>query len=106
MDLDGDSPQAVPVSPPPQKMPGGFDIPRTNGTNGVGAGDAEGPVPPPHKSNSTSPTPAAAPTPEDAEAFKNAGNKFYKAKEYGKAIDEYTKGMTENPVHRARLTII
>ena len=81
----------APTSPPPQaSMPGAFDSPKTNGTNGTPNG--EGPVPPPHKSNPTSPVAVAAPTPEEAEAFKTAGNKFYKAKEYKKAIEEYTKG--------------
>jgi DnaJ family protein C protein 7 len=90
MDIDSDGP-AAPSSPAPQSnMPGSFDIPKSNGTNGSTNG--EGPVPPPHKSNPTSPVPPAAPTPEEAEAFKTAGNKFYKAKEYKKAIEEYTKG--------------
>jgi DnaJ family protein C protein 7 len=90
MDIDSDGP-AAPSSPATQSnMPGSFDIPKPNGTNGSTNG--EGPVPPPHKSNPTSPVPPAAPTPEEAEAFKTAGNKFYKAKEYKKAIEEYTKG--------------
>jgi len=95
MDIDGEGPNGAssPVTSPapPQNIPGSFEIPKLNGrkdstTNG------EGPVPPPHKSNPSSPAPAAVPTPEDAEAFKTAGNKFYKAKEYRKAIEEYTKG--------------
>lgn len=85
MDIDSEAPS----SPPPQNnMPGAFDTPKTNGTKVNG----EGPAPPPHKTP-TSPPPAAAPTPEDAEAFKTAGNKLYKAGDYKKAIEEYTKGM-------------
>jgi len=92
MDIDIDAQDGVPTSPPPpSNVPGSFDTPKTNGTNGTVNG--EGPVPPPHKSNPTSPATPVAPTPEDAEAFKTAGNKFYKAKEYNKAIVEYTKGM-------------
>jgi DnaJ homolog subfamily C member 7 len=88
MDIDSEGPN-VPSSPPPQtNMPGSFDFPQTNGTKANG----EGPAPPPHKSP-TSPVPAPAPTPEDAEAFKTAGNKLYKAGDYKKAIEEYTKGM-------------
>ncbi len=91
MDIDSESSNVAPTSPPPQvNIPGAFDTPKTNGTNGVVSG--EGPVPPPHKSNPTSPVPAPAPTAEEAEAFKTAGNKFYKAKEYKRAIEEYTKG--------------
>lgn len=90
MDVDSEGQNEAPTSPPPQaKMPGTFDSPKQNGTPVNG----EGPVPPPHKSNPTSPVAAAPPTPEEAEAFKAAGNKFYKAKEYKKAIEEYTKGM-------------
>lgn len=99
MDIDSEGPNgAPPVSPPPQqKMPGAFDTPKTNGANGKDKENekenGEGPAPPPHKSNPSSPEAPAAPTPEEAEAFKNAGNKHYKAKEYKKAIEEYTKGV-------------
>lgn len=89
MDVDGDiaMPNGAPSSPAHAAMPGSFDIPSSNGnTNG------EAPAPPPHKSPPASPEAPPAPTPEDAEAFKTTGNKFYKAKEYRKAIEEYTKG--------------
>jgi DnaJ family protein C protein 7 len=69
-------------------MPGSFDSPQTNGTKLNG----EGPAPPPHKSP-TSPVAVPAPTLEDAEAFKIAGNKLYKAGDYRKAIAEYTRGI-------------
>jgi DnaJ family protein C protein 7 len=86
-----DESNAAPVFPPPQSnMPGSFDALKTNVPNGTGNGD--GPIPPLHKSNPTSPVPDAAPTAEQAEAFKTAGNKYYKAKEYKKAVEEYTKG--------------
>jgi DnaJ family protein C protein 7 len=49
------------------------------------------PTPPPHRTKSSPPPPPEL-RPEEAEAFKAAGNKFYKAGQYGKAIDEYTKG--------------
>lgn len=91
MDIDSEGPNGAPASPSPQtNMPGSFDSPKMNGTNGSPSN--EGPVPPPHKSNPTSPATVPASTPEEAEAFKTAGNKFYKAKEYKKAIEEYTKG--------------
>lgn len=106
MDVDSE-PQAAPTSPPPQsKMPGSFEAPKpaANGTNGATSSHAEGPVPPPHKSNPSSPVAPAAPTPEEAEAFKAAGNKFYKAKDYKKAIEEYTKGIAENMYNKAICT--
>ena len=92
MDVDSEGPNGAPTSTPPQSsMPGSFDAPKANGRKESMNG--EGPVPPPHKSNPTSPAPAAAPTTEQAEEFKTAGNKFYKAKEWKKAIEEYTKGI-------------
>ena len=96
MDIDSEAVNGSPSSPRSQQnVPGAFDTPRVNGRKDStveGAGEDQGPVPPPHKTNPTSPVPVASPTPEDAEAFKTAGNKFYKAKEYKKAIEEYTKG--------------
>lgn len=93
MDIDSEGPNGMPSSPSTQaNMPGAFDTPKANGTNTNG----EGPVPPPHKSNPTSPVAAPASTPEEAEAFKANGNKFYKSKEYKKAIEEYTKGRIVN----------
>lgn len=91
MDVDYDRPNGVPSSPTQPAVTMSTDLPSGNGVNGAAKGKA--PTPPPHKSAPTSPAPAAVPTAEDAEAFKTAGNKFYKAKEYKRAIEEYTKGM-------------
>ena len=46
------------------------------------------PTPPPHRS----PTPPAEPA-VDPEDHKNLGNKYFKARDYVKAVTEYTKGM-------------
>ena len=91
--MDVDEPQA-PTSPlkasppatPSQSAPGAFPDSTTNGnTNGVSDHDDEkSPTPPPHKE--------PPPPPVDAEACKAAGNKFFKAKDYARAITEYTKG--------------
>jgi DnaJ family protein C protein 7 len=73
-------------------VPNSPDAPATNGTNGVnGAKDSNGdvPVPPPHRSQPSSPAQTAA---DDAETFKNDGNKYFKAKDYTRAIEYYTKG--------------
>jgi DnaJ family protein C protein 7 len=90
MDVDYDV-NSTPSASAQSAMPGSFATPPVNGSNGTA--DAQAPTPPPHKSPPASPEAPPAPTPEDAEAFKTAGNKLYKAKEYKKAIEEYTKGM-------------
>lgn len=57
--------------------------PTRNGENGTnGTDEGKSPTPPPHRPQPT----------VDAEACKAAGNKFFKAKDYKKAIAEYTKG--------------
>ncbi|KAF2101905.1 TPR-like protein [Rhizodiscina lignyota] len=89
MDLDREqtaSPSATPASPPPP--PGSF--PQTNGVNGTHAKEERPPTPPLHR------TPTG-PNLEDAESHKAAGNKFFKAKQYDKAIEEYTKAIDINP---------
>ncbi len=89
------------TSPAPE-TPGAFPMSGTNGMNGghdrEAEGDGEGeeqqPVPPPHM---TPASPVAAQQPAkpavDAEACKAQGNKFYKAQQYDKAVEEYTKGL-------------
>ncbi|KAI4715524.1 TPR-like protein [Aureobasidium sp. EXF-10727] len=68
-------------------------------TNGNGTADKltqngdAAPAPPPHKTPTTPPPP----TTEDAEAFKAAGNKYFKAGDYTKAIAEYTKAVEADP---------
>lgn len=82
MDLDADVQNAK------NSASASAEVPQANGV------DAEEAVPPPpaHKSGPSSPIQDSL-TPEDAEAFKIAGNKYFKAKEYKKAIEEYTKGV-------------
>lgn len=93
MDVDA----APPAQQESQKenMPGSFEQ-STNGVNGTAdkmdVDEDMPPTPPPHKSRPESPVEKPAPTPEEAESFKNQGNVHYKAREYGKAIAEYTKG--------------
>jgi len=91
--MDGESDQnrsSEPSSPATGNTPGAF--PETNGVNGTHK-EEEAPAPPPHKSS-------PPPKPEvDAEACKAAGNKFFKAREWEKAIQEYTKGKTAVKSH-------
>lgn len=76
-------------STPPPKNPSAqanFSVPITNGH----ANRSQAPTPPPHKSNPSSPTPTSE---DDAESYKAAGNRFFKDRNYPKAIEQYSKGM-------------
>lgn len=89
MDVDREPSAAPPSSPPQQQSQ--FTVPISSPTNGdKSPTNGEGPVPPPHRSNPSSPVPSAA---DEAEAYKAAGNKFFKEKDYKNAIVQYTKGM-------------
>ncbi|EXJ89405.1 hypothetical protein A1O3_02472 [Capronia epimyces CBS 606.96] len=65
-------------------------------TNGVNGHDERSPTPPPHR------VPAAPKV--DPEACKAAGNKFFKAKDYDKAIEEYTKAVEADPANPTYLS--
>lgn len=90
---DTPTPIATPDTPqsPQQSAPGAF--PTTNGENG--SDENEAPQPPPHQSPK-SPQEESAPA-VDPEACKAAGNKFFKAKQFDKAIAEYTKAVVASP---------
>ncbi|KAK1765648.1 TPR-like protein [Phialemonium atrogriseum] len=92
------SPQPGPQTAPQPAPTNSFTVPVTNGVNGANgpasAEDGDVPVPPPHKSQPSSPTQTAA---DDAETFKNEGNKFFKAKDYTRAIEFYTKAVVLQP---------
>ncbi|KAI1417529.1 hypothetical protein F5Y13DRAFT_59446 [Hypoxylon sp. FL1857] len=100
MDVDKDTPSAPPSSPPPAQPQASFTVPvNTPPTNGVKNGananeEAEGPAPPPHRSNPSSPVPTDA---EAAEAHKADGNRFFKQKDYARAIAEYTSAIQLMP---------
>lgn len=79
--------QKVPSSPP--SAPGAF--PSTNTSDATAHEEDTPPRPPPHRSSSNS-VPKSD-TEAEAEAFKAAGNKFFKAQQFDKAIGEYTKGI-------------
>lgn len=99
MDIDrepANGAAANPSSPPQQasnpSAQANFAVPISNGASHP----TEAPVPPPHKSNPSSP----APSPHDeAEAYKAAGNRFFKDRNYSKAIEQYSKGKTASPPH-------
>lgn len=90
MDIDREpvngasSPASQPQSNPSAQA--NFSVPIPNGTH-----HNDAPAPPPHRSNPSSPVPTAL---DDAEAYKAAGNRFFKDKNYTKAIEQYSKGMT------------
>ncbi|KAI1854666.1 hypothetical protein JX266_000784 [Neoarthrinium moseri] len=98
MDVDREPSAAPPSSPPQQQQqqqPNGFTVPVSSPTNGRKTPtNGEGPVPPPHRSNPSSPVPSAA---DEAEAYKNAGNKFFKEKDYKNAIVQYSKAVELMP---------
>ena len=92
MDLDLEAGYGTPSSPPSnlngsykQASGIGHGHPASSRVNGD-----SGPLPPPHGTNPTSsPPPKSA---IDPEACKALGNKYFKAKDYTKAIQEYSKG--------------
>lgn len=84
MEIDSDAPAVNGSSQPPtpsHDAPGAFP---GEEPNGVDDRDEKSPTPPPHR---LQPTPKV-----DPEACKAAGNKFFKAKDYDRAVQEYTKG--------------
>lgn len=109
MDEDQDDFLAsAPSSPPPvppgsfQELNGGIHNDRINGDriNGDRINGDSSPVPPPHRTNAFS---SPSPQPRiDPEACKLSGNKYFIAKDYPKAIAEYTKGRRgAHPNHRS-----
>lgn len=88
MDIDRDTPSSPQETPPASQS----DSAPTN-SNGVQHGDTErSPTPPPHRSS----PPQSQPS-DGGESFKLAGNKFYKAGDYERAIEEYNKGQLQSP---------
>jgi DnaJ family protein C protein 7 len=119
--VNGGNPSSPPPPPPPQAPPpqyqpprpanppshqNTFTVPVTNGAADVPStndtADEEVPAPPPHRSQPSSPVQSDA---EQAETFKNEGNKFFKAGDYTHAVEFYTKGESRqqkfNVVHTA-----
>ncbi|RYP45791.1 hypothetical protein DL768_007910 [Monosporascus sp. mg162] len=106
MDVDKDAAAspAPPSSPPPatQQPPSSsytvpISAPPTNGVKDAPLPPKpreEGPAPPPHGSRPSSPVPTAA---DEAEAYKAAGNKFFKEKDFRNAIIQYTKALELMP---------
>jgi DnaJ family protein C protein 7 len=89
MDVDSEPVNGArsPTPPNPKSnAQANFSVPIPNGSSH----DDGAPPPPPHKSNPGSPTITPE---EDAEAYKAAGNRFFKEKNYYKAIEQYSKGM-------------
>jgi DnaJ homolog subfamily C member 7 len=90
MDIDQEPPvngDATP-EPPNASAQTNFAVPISNGTNHEENEPA--PTPPPHKTNPSSPQPTPA---DEAESYKAAGNRFFKEKNYAKAIEQYSKGL-------------
>ncbi|KAI2630777.1 hypothetical protein GGR54DRAFT_169544 [Hypoxylon sp. NC1633] len=110
MDVDKDTPAsastatATPTPSSPRPVPvqtqASFTVPvnstSTNGVKNDEKDDTDGPVPapPPHRSNPSSPVPTDS---EAAEAHKADGNKFFKQRDYARAIAEYTSAIQLMP---------
>ncbi|KAK4165446.1 hypothetical protein QBC43DRAFT_34118 [Cladorrhinum sp. PSN259] len=101
MDVDKDlaNGQQPSVKPSPPPHANSFTVPISNGadasTKSNGAADEFVPAPPPHRSQPSSPVQTEA---EQAESFKNEGNKLFKAGEYLRAVEYYTKAVNLQPV--------
>lgn len=75
---------ASPTLPPSE----GQDFPQQNGNAGVQHLNGEkSPTPPPHKFANPAQKPLYNP-----EECKALGNKYFKARDFEKAVEEYTKG--------------
>lgn len=85
MEIDSEPVNGASSPPPNSSAQTNFSVPIPNGSN-----HEDAPVPPPHKSNPSSPVPTPQ---DDAEAYKAAGNRLFKEKNYTKAIEQYSKGM-------------
>ena len=99
MEVDQDeSMPSLPSSPLPV-TPGAFrDV--NGGMYDDRANGDDSPVPPPHGPYTTSSPPPHTQPPQptiDAEACKSLGNKYFIAKDYKKAIKEYTRGAYLHP---------
>lgn len=88
MDIDS----SAPPSSPPQTASTNGAVPVGSPTNGrkTPPTNGDGPVPPPHRSNPSSPQPSPA---DEAESYKNVGNKYFKEKDYKNAIVQYSKAV-------------
>ncbi|EGO57868.1 hypothetical protein NEUTE1DRAFT_122217 [Neurospora tetrasperma FGSC 2508] len=86
--------QQAQQKPTPPAHGSTFTVPMSNGADAAQTNDGEVPTPPPHRSQPTTPVQSPA---EQAEGFKNEGNKFFKAKDYNQAIAHYTKAIVLQP---------
>ena len=86
-EAQADSGSSAPSQPPTpgDNTPGAFPSSEAQTNGDHSREDTMSPPPPPHRVN-TQPK-------MDPEAAKAAGNKFFKAKDYGRAVVEYSKGM-------------
>lgn len=102
MDTDRDQ-TASPPPTSPQTVPNGAPNPpklqanSINGTISPNPQEVAPPRPPPHRTPTNSSAHEVPKPTTDPEDFKAAGNKFFKAKEYGKAIAEYSKAIDADP---------
>ncbi|SZF01571.1 unnamed protein product [Blumeria hordei] len=94
MEEDHEVQSPVPTSPK-RSSSGAVETLTKNGVTSPMNG--EGPAPPPHRTNIINPPNISPSVMQEAENYKNAGNKYFKSKEYKNAIDEYTKAVLLHP---------
>jgi DnaJ family protein C protein 7 len=108
MDVEQEELGSPSSSGSPALGPGAFTIPNgLNHTKKEDANEESSPVPPPHRAPVAAPIehppPPSKPT-IDAEACKNAGNRFFRAGDFDKAIREYSKGKVIPSISAERST--
>ncbi|KAK3380335.1 hypothetical protein B0T24DRAFT_190796 [Lasiosphaeria ovina] len=89
--------QQSPKPPTPQTGSFTFTVPIPNGAEPAaadGSADEAVPTPPPHRSQPSSPVQTDA---QQAESFKNEGNKSFRDKDYPRAIELYSKAVDLQP---------
>ena len=94
MDVDSNGPD-VKSSPVPARTPSFFGQPNGEAKEKEPSNGMSSPIPPPHAEK-----PVSSPPPKpavDAEACKALGNKYFVAKDYTRAIQEYTKAVNAAP---------
>lgn len=101
IDMDSNGPD-VKSSPAAPRTPSYIGHPHSGGKDDEPTNGMSSPIPPPHAER-----PKSSPPPKpsvDAEACKALGNKYFVAKDYTKAIKEYTKAVDavpDSPVYLA-----
>ena len=94
MDIDSKGPDGK-SSPAATRTPSYFGQSSTEANSDQQSDGLSSPIPPPHRDNQTPSQPARPSV--DTEACKALGNKYFVAKDYTRAIQEYTRAVDAAP---------